>query len=211
MKFSRITHRNKIANKIAKWFRLREIKKDLKVSVYFKLDRAVFQKNKDYKPQDNSRCKKAQESSTPAPSRSSCEMRQITQGFILSGLEDLKDRDLTDSANSLSPCLPDHTGRKLLMASTAPLAALVPKATSSPALVVQSLVGGQLLQLPTTSVVLCWTSFFYIKNLRCLIKVDSTSLNVLKALGRACITKRNNCKFFLKKTFRDEEWNLYFF
>lgn len=26
---------------------MREIKKDLKVSVYFKLDRAVFQKNKD--------------------------------------------------------------------------------------------------------------------------------------------------------------------
>lgn len=69
--------------------------KDLEVLVYFKLNTAVLQKNKQInKSQDNSGWKGAQEVSIPSPaqSRSSCEMRP--GWFIQSGLENLQGQTL---------------------------------------------------------------------------------------------------------------------
>lgn len=99
MKFTRITHGNKIANKLAKWFSLGEIKKDLKVSVYFKLDRAVFQKNKDINHRIIHAARKLRKSPLQLQLKARAAVRwdQIAQGFILSRLENLKDIDWTDS------------------------------------------------------------------------------------------------------------------
>lgn len=94
MKFSRITQRNTIANKLARWFRLGEVKKDLKVSVYFKLDRAVFQKNKDINHRIIHAARKLRKAPLQLPLKAGTAVKwdQISQGFILSCLENLKDR-----------------------------------------------------------------------------------------------------------------------
>lgn len=108
----------------------------------------------------------------------------------------------TDSVNNLSPCFPVHMERKFLMVSRVPFSVLVPKAMSSPA----SHGCSDSAQRATASgpnhlgeFTLCWIYFSHMKNLRYLIKVDAASLNVLKALGRACLTSRNNCKFLFPK------------
>lgn len=217
MKFSRITQRNKIANKLEKWFRLGEVKKDLKVSVYFKLDRAVFQKNKNIIHRTIHGARKLRK----VPLQIQLQLKagaavrwdQIAQGLILSGLENLKERDSTDSVNNPSPCLPVHLETNFLMAFRIPLSFLAPKATSSPAspgcadsswrttASAPDHLGSHLLDfLPLY------------KKLQVFNKSRCCSPDVLKALGRACLTSRNNCKCSLKKKkiFRDEEWNLKF-
>lgn len=94
MKFRRITQRNKIANKSARWFKLEKVKKDLKVSVYFKSDRAVFQKNKDIIHRIIHAARKLRKVPLQLQLKAGAAVRwnQIAQGFILSGLENLKNR-----------------------------------------------------------------------------------------------------------------------
>lgn len=213
MKFSRITQRNKIANKLARWFRLEEVKKGLNFSVYFKLDRAVFQKNKDIIHRTIHGARKLKKVPLQLQLKAGAAVRwdRIAQGFILSGLENLKERDSTDSVNNLSSCLPVHVGTKFLMAFRDPLSFLAPKATSSPASPADSPwratasapnhLGSPLLDfLPLY------------KKPQVFNKSRYCSPDVLKALGWACFTSRNNSKFSLKKKkiFRHEEWSLKF-
>lgn len=106
------------------------MKKDLNVLVYFKLDRAVFQKNKDINHRIIYAARKLRKAPLQLQFKAGAAVRgdQISPGFILSCLETSR----TDCEQPV-PLLSCPYGEKVPRGIQSPLSVLVPKAMSSPA------------------------------------------------------------------------------